>query len=197
MARELEFYFFIGSTYSYLSVCRAAGLAAQHDVSLTWRPFSLRTLLHEQGNVPFVGKPFKLRYMWRDLERRASRFGIPFAGIPPYPVDPDELANRVATLAAMEGWCTEFTQSAYRAWFIEKQDPGRPATLRSILATLGRNAEDCLARAGSPAVCNQYADHTAMARELGIFGSPTFVCGSELFWGDDRLEDALAWEGRL
>lgn len=189
----LDFYFFIGSTYTYLAVQRGAELAARHGVTLAWRPFSLRTLLHEQNNVPFVGKPFKLRYMWRDLERRAARHGIPFEGIPPYPIDPEELANRVATLASLEGWCADFARAAYRTWFLEKRDPGHEDALRPVLVQLGRNPDDCFRRADSAEVRDAYASNTASARELGIFGSPTFACGTELFWGDDRLEDALGW----
>ncbi|MBK7458688.1 MAG: 2-hydroxychromene-2-carboxylate isomerase [Betaproteobacteria bacterium] len=191
--RQIEFFYFIGSTYSYLSVTRAADLAAREGVVLDWRPFSVRTLMREQDNVPFATKPVKMRYMWRDLERRASRFGVPFDGIPPYPVDPAELANHVATLATGEGWCREFTQAAYRCWFLDRRDPGEPEALRGILAALGRDADDCIARASAQPTKQAYLTATDRARTLGIFGSPTFVVGQEIFWGDDRLEDALAW----
>ena len=193
MSPRFEFFFFLGSTYSHLSVHRAGALAQASGVELVWRPFSVRTLMREQNNSPFVGKPVKLRYMWRDVERRTARFGVPFDGIPPYPIDPDELANRVATLAALEGWCPQFVQAAYRTWFLDKQDPGQPAALRSILEGMGRPADRCLAQAASEAVRDEYRRQTDRARELDLFGSPTFVCGSELFWGDDRLEDALDW----
>jgi 2-hydroxychromene-2-carboxylate isomerase len=195
MRHGLEFFFFIGSTYSYLAVNRAAALADDAGVGLVWRPFSVRTLMREQNNSPFVGKPPKLPYMWRDVQRRAARFGIPFDGIPPYPIDADELANRVATLAALEGWCPEFARAAYGSWFLDKQDPGRPEVLHAILEALGQQPERCLAAAGSDAVRDEYRAQTARARDMGIFGSPTFACDGELFWGDDRLEDALDWIG--
>jgi 2-hydroxychromene-2-carboxylate isomerase len=131
--------------------------------------------------------------MWRDLERRAAKFGVPFDGAPQYPIDPQELANHVATLAAREGWCREFTQSAYRAWFLEKQDPGVPENLRSILQSIGRDPDACIARAEAEQTKQEYLSATDRARQLGIFGSPTFVVGQEVFWGDDRLEDAIAW----
>lgn len=193
MPHRLEFFFFLGSTYSHLSVHRAGALAQASGVDLVWRPFSVRSLMREQNNSPFVGKPVKLRYMWRDVERRAARFGVPFAGIPPYPIDADELANHMATLAALEGWCPQFVQAAYRTWFLDKRDPGQPAALRAILEGMGRPADRCLAQATTEAVRGEYRRQTDRARELGLFGSPTFVCGSELFWGDDRLEDALDW----
>lgn len=195
MASEptLEFFFFIGSTYSHLSVHRAEALAREAGVVLVWRPFSVRTLMREQNNIPFAGKPAKTAYMWRDLERRARRFGVPFDGIAPYPIDADERANRVATLAAMQGWCPDFTRAAYRAWFLDKQDPGRPEVLARILAGLGRDAAAAIEAADGDAVRADYARQTDRARALGLFGSPSFVHGSEVFWGDDRLDDAIAW----
>jgi 2-hydroxychromene-2-carboxylate isomerase len=193
MTGNLEFYFFIGSTYSYLSIMRAETEAARAGVKLVWRPFSVRTLMREQNNIPFAGKPVKMKYMWRDVERRAAKCGVPFAGVPPYPIDPNESANLVATLAAGEGWCQEFTQAAYRKWFLEKSDPGDPEALRQILESLGRGAENCIDRAASGVVKQEYSAATEKARQLGVFGSPTFVADAELFWGDDRLDDALEW----
>lgn len=193
MSSAMDFYFFIGSTYSHLSVMRAESQATQAGVELVWRPFSVRTLMREQNNIPFATKPIKMKYMWRDVERRAARFGVPFDGVPPYPIDPNELANHVATLAALEGWCKDFTQAAYRKWFLDKQDPGSPEALRAVLQALGRDAEQCIRRASDADVQQAYAAATDRARQLGLFGSPTFVVGDEIFWGDDRLEDALAW----
>ena len=123
MARTLDFFLFIGSTYTYLAVNRAEAAAARAGIALRWRPFSARTIMLEQNNRPFVGKPVKMTYMWRDLERRAERHGVPFAAIPPYPIDMDERANRVATLAADEGWCPAFTRAIYAQWFLEGRTP--------------------------------------------------------------------------
>lgn len=191
--KSFDCFFFIGSTYTYLSVCRADALARTRGVELNWRPFSVRTLMREQNNVPFADKPAKLKYMWRDIARRAESFRIPFAGPPCYPIDAAETANHVATLAALEGWCPEFTRAAYKAWFLEGKDPGEARALADILTGLGKDPGKVLALAAAPAVREKYADETAIARANGIFGSPTYVIDDEIFWGDDRLEDALDW----
>jgi 2-hydroxychromene-2-carboxylate isomerase len=194
VTRQIEFFYFIGSTYSYLSVARAEDIAAQQGVELLWRPFSVRTLMREQNNIPFADKPLKLKYMWRDLARRAERLDVPFDGVPPpYPIDLHEAANHVATLALHGGWCREFTQAAYRKWFLHKQDPGTPENLRAVLQAIGQDADTCIAQASEAPTKQAYAASTDRARQLGIFGSPTFVVGEEIFWGGDRLEDALAW----
>lgn len=193
MPPQLDFFFYLGSTYTYLSLNRAAKMATHAGVDLRFRPFNVRAIMIEQNNRPFVGKPVKLAYMWRDIERRAQRHGIPFGSSPKYPIDADGLANRVATLAALEGWCAQFTQAAYAAWFLENKDPGEVEHLATVLQRINRNPNDVIALANSQTIRDRFAAETDVARAMGIFGSPTFVYESECFWGDDRLEDAIDW----
>jgi 2-hydroxychromene-2-carboxylate isomerase len=196
MAAALDFHFFIGSTYTYLTVQRIAALAAASGCAVRWRPFSVRSIMLEQNNIPFRDKPVKAAYMRRDIERRAARHGIPFASFPPYPVDPEELATRTAFVGAGEGWCPAFTRAVYEAWFLRGEAPGAREATAALLDGLGLDGEAVLARADSAQARQAYADETRQARDRGIFGSPTFVAGDELFWGDDRLEDAIAWAMR-
>jgi 2-hydroxychromene-2-carboxylate isomerase len=193
VSRELDFFFYIGSTYTYLAVNRVEAIAAREGVSLRWRPFHVRAIMIEQNNRPFIGKPVKLKYMWRDLERRANRYGIPFKSIPDYPVDPEGLANRVAVVASLDGWCPEYTKATYRAWFLENNAPGDVQHVGSIVSQLGKDPDSTIARANSQEIRARYDAETERAKELGIFGSPTFVWGREIFWGDDRFEDAIDW----
>ena len=134
-----------------------------------------------------------MRYMWRDVQRRAERYDIPFTNEPPYPVDPDNLANRVGVLAAEEGWCASYAKATYRDWFVKGRAPGDLESLTNILVELAKDPAAVLDLANGAAVRAKYDAETETARSLGIFGSPTFVIGSEIFWGDDRLEDALDW----
>ena len=67
---SFDFWFSIGSTYTYLTVERIGDLARENGIDVQWRPFSVRALMQEMNNIPFAGKPAKERYMWRDLERR-------------------------------------------------------------------------------------------------------------------------------
>jgi 2-hydroxychromene-2-carboxylate isomerase len=194
MQKHLDFFYFLGSTYTYLAVNRAEEIAARNGVILRWRPFGVRTIMQEQNNIPFANKPAKLKYMWRDIERRAYRHGVQFnAASSHYPIDIDELTNRVATLAAMEGWCPAFTKMAYAAWFLENKDPGEVEHLLAILRRIGQDPAAVIAQANGEAVRGKYASETDEARSMGIFGSPTFACGTEIFWGDDRLEEAIEW----
>ena len=193
MPRNVEFFFNFGSTYSYLSIMRLEAEAARAGVDVCWRPFNVRKLFVEQTNIPFPKeKAAKVAYMWRDLERRAAHFGIEWNGIPPYPVDRSGLANRLGVIAGREGWAPVFTRAAYQSWFIEHKDFGQPEVAESLLLGLGLDAQTLIARADSDVGKAEFDAETDVARDLGIFGVPTFAVGTEIFWGHDRMEDAFA-----
>ena len=190
--KTIEFWFSIGSTYTYLTVMRLEDVARDAGLRFDWRPFSVRVLMQEMDNLPFVGKPAKERYMWRYLERRAARYGLPMRLPVDYPLQAFDRANRVAIVGREEGWCADYTRNAYRLWFRDGLPAGGEDNLRASLRAAGQDAGRVLGRADSAETTAAYESATDRARALGIFGSPTFVVdGSELFWGDDRLEDAI------
>jgi|SRR5215510_1166857 len=193
MTASLDFFFFYGSIYTYLAVMRIDELAVSAGVDVVWRPFNLREILLEQNNTAFTRNPVRMNYCWRDVERRAARHGLPFVPRPPHPVDPDLLALRVGVIAAAEGWCAEYTKATYRAWFLEHKVPGSVPTVEDVLGSLQKPADQIIVRADAADVRERVKEQTVAARKLGIFGSPTFAVGAEIFWGDDRLEEALDW----
>jgi 2-hydroxychromene-2-carboxylate isomerase len=195
MAATLEFFFFYGSIHSYLSVMRIAKLASNAGVAVAWRPFNLREILIEQNNTAFTRNEVKMDYFWHDVERRAARHGIPFAGRAPYPADPDLLALRVGLVAAQEDWCDAYSRATFHAWFIGQRAPGAAVHVEQVLAELDRPAS-IIARAKGEEGDRLIKVATDDARRLGIFGAPTFAIGQEIFWGDDRLEEALSFACR-
>jgi 2-hydroxychromene-2-carboxylate isomerase len=81
-----------------------------------------------------------------------------------------------------------------RANFAEDRDIAEVEVIQSILVSLGLPVEDILARAESPENKLALRQQTEKAGEIGLFGAPSFVTpDGELFWGNDRLEDALEW----
>ncbi len=196
MAIEIDFYFFYGSIHSYLSVMRIDAVAAPANVKINWRPFNLREILVEQNNTGFVKNDVKMNYLWHDIERRAVRLKIPFSGRAPYPADPDLLALRVGVIAAQEGWCREYSIATFHAWFTEHLAPGVGSHVERVLGSLNKDPRLIIDRAVSAEGDQLIEDVTDSARRRGIFGAPTFVAGSEIFWGDDRLEEALDFASR-
>ncbi len=144
--------------------------------------------------LPFNVYPAKGRYMWRDMERLCPKHGVPFAKPSRFPRD-GLLAARVACLAraGSEPWLSDFVRAVFRANFAEDREIGDAAEIRSILDELGRPGAEIVERARIPENKQRLRDHTQRAMELGIFGAPSFVVSGELFWGNDRLEDALTW----
>jgi 2-hydroxychromene-2-carboxylate isomerase len=190
---EIDVWFTMGSTYSFLSVMRLAEVEQSTGITFRWRPFHLLVILQEMKHVPFADKPAKSAYMWRDIERRAAMYGIPARLPAPYPAKQSVVANLVATIGMQEGWGADFVCAAYRRWFQLGEETGGEPNLSRSLQDIKQDPARVLALAGSENARKALDLETDAARGLGIFGSPTFVVGQELFWGDDRLEDAISW----
>lgn len=191
--REIDFWYSIGSTYSYLTVMRLADIARSGKVRLRWRPFNVRHVMVEQNNVPFKDKPVKAAYMWRDIGRRAERYGLKPSLPAPYPLPGLVFANQVATLGVNEGWVEDYTRATYRLWFEKGQPPGEEPNLSACLSEIGQDPARVMTAAATDEIGAQLMRSTERAMALGVFGSPSFVVGKEVFWGDDRLDDAIEW----
>ncbi len=197
MARRpvLDFWYEFASTYSYLAAARIEELAEAAGVDLRWRPFLLGPIFAQQGwtSSPFNLYPAKGRYMWRDMEREAARLGLPFRRPDPFPQN-SLTAARVALLGADHPWGPTFTQAVYRAEFGEGRSIAEPASVRAILVHLGIDAEAVTRLATAEGNKTRLKALTEEARSRGISGAPTFFTeDGEMFWGNDRLEQAVAW----
>lgn len=199
MADPIDFWFSVGSTYTYLTVMRLAQIERVSEIPFRWRPFSVRAIMKEMNNIPFGNKPIKAAYMWRDIERRAEMYGVPIKVPAPYPLTEFDLANRVAIVGVGEGWCSDYVRATYCRWFQLGQEAGSEPNVSDSLREIKQEPERVLGLANSGAINERYEAATDEARKLQIFGAPTFVVRGERFWGDDRLEDAVSWHkhGRL
>ncbi|HVU02989.1 MAG TPA: 2-hydroxychromene-2-carboxylate isomerase [Polyangiaceae bacterium] len=192
--KPVEFWFEYASTYSYPAAHRLPVLAKRAGVDVVFRPFLLGPLFAAQGwnDSPFNLYPVKGRYMWRDLERICEREQLPFVRPSRFPRN-GLLAARVTIAFEEEPWISDFVRSVYTANFAEDRDISTEEFVSSLLGRLGRDAASDLRAARTDENKAKLRDRTERARSLGLFGSPTFVVGGELFWGNDRLEQALAW----
>jgi 2-hydroxychromene-2-carboxylate isomerase len=195
----IEFWYEFASTYSYPAAMRIEGMAAEAGVAVAWRPFLLGPLFHEQQGLrdsPFNAFPVKGDYMWRDMARVCAEEGLPFNHPTQFPRN-TLLAARCAVVGLEEGWTPAFSRAVYEANFVADADIGSPEILGPLLEEVGASADAVLAAAqGSPAK-DRLKDHVTQARGRGVFGSPSFITADgELFWGNDRLEQALTWASR-
>ena len=196
--KNIDFYFSIGSTYTYLSVTRIIDVEKEHQVKFSWKPFSVRIIMKEMNNIPFPkDKINKVNYMWRDIERRANGYGF-FANTPvPYPLTEFDLANQIAILGLSEGWGVNYIRISYQKWFQEGKEPAIEPSISEVCKELKLDKDRIISDANEKHVCDKYHSNTNYARQNKIFGSPSFVIDKEIFWGDDRMEDAIQWSKKL
>ena len=192
--KNIDFYFSIGSTYTYLTVTRILDLEKKHQIKFNWKPFSVRVIMKEMDNIPFPkDKINKVNYMWRDIERRAEGYGF-FAKTPvPYPLSEFDLANQIAILGLDKGWGTDYIRLTYKKWFQEGKEPAIDPSISEICKELGLNKDEIISEAKSEIFEKKYISNTDSARKKKVFGSPSFIVENEIFWGDDRMEDAINW----
>lgn len=195
---QCEFWFDFASTYSYPTAMRIEALAQQAGVTVVWRPFLLGPIFHAQGwnDSPFNIYPVKGQYMWRDMERICAAQGLPLVRPSKFPQH-SVLAARVACVGDGQAWQAPFVKAVYHANFAQGLDISSPEVLSACLQAVGQDAASVLAAAQSPENKERLKLQTERAMQLGVFGAPTFTVtdarGTEVFWGNDRLETALAW----
>lgn len=191
----LEFWFEFASTYSYLAAARLPRLAEGAGVRVSWRPFLLGPIFKAQGwnDSPFNLYPAKGHYMWRDMTRLCTAYGLPLRQPNVFPRN-GLTAARVACAAQAEPWLPSFVQAVYHANFAEDRDIGDAAVIGECLLRCGQS-DDWLARGASDTSKAELRANTEEAIARGLFGAPTCTVGEEIFWGDDRLEQALVWAG--
>ena len=194
----IDFWYEFASTYSYPAAMRIERRARIEGVTLRWRPFLLGPIFSSHGwnDSPFNLYPAKGRYMWRDLERICAKENLPLK-LPPRRFPQNGLkAARIALVLAKDGRIGDFSCRVYTASFAEQKDISDDETLAGILRTLDLDPAVVVAAANTSENKAKLKAQTDEAIARSIFGAPSFMVGEELFWGGDRLDDAIAWAKR-
>jgi 2-hydroxychromene-2-carboxylate isomerase len=192
---QLTFWFEFASTYSYLTAMRIGEMAEKAGVQLIWKPFLLGPIFEAQGweTSPFNLYQSKGFYMIRDIQRIAEGRGMPFRMPNPFPQN-GLLAARLALAGIEGGWGPVFIRAVYKAEFAEGKTISDSYVLTAALAEARADPAAAFARAEAPEIRAALRTNTEEAQRRGIFGAPSFTTNDgELFWGDDRLEQALSW----
>jgi 2-hydroxychromene-2-carboxylate isomerase len=190
----MEFWFEFGSNYSYLSLMRIEDEARRRGVKLIWRPFLLGAIFKALGfeTSPFVLQKEKGAHVWRDMERQCRKYGLewrkpsrfPRLGVVPL---------RIALVGTDEPWLGAFCRKVMELNFVRDEEINEPARLTGVLSELSLPAAEIVAAAQSEPIKTRLREQTDEARAKGVFGAPTFFVGGEMFWGNDRLDDALVF----
>jgi 2-hydroxychromene-2-carboxylate isomerase len=191
-APTVELWFEFGSNYSYLAVMRIEELARTFGVAVAWKPFLLGAIFKSFGwsTSPFVLQRKKGAYVWRDMERQCTKYGLPWKKPSEFPRRA-LLPMRVALIGADQPWIGDYSRRIMRINFVDDRDIDTPEAVSQVLDELRLATSDLLAAAQSEDNKLRLREQTAEAGRRGVFGAPTFFVGPEMYWGNDRLEDAM------
>lgn len=194
MSKQLHFWFDFASTYTYPAVMRVNQLAQQQGVQVVWHAFLLGAVFQQYGwnDSPFNLFPAKGNYMWKDMARLCQQEGIALNRPSVFPRN-GLLPARIVTSFSGAVWIADFIQRVFTANFVQDKDINQPAVIEAILSGLQLDAVQIIQQATSDTGKQKLKDETALALQQEVFGAPFFIVGDEPFWGNDRLEQAIAW----
>jgi 2-hydroxychromene-2-carboxylate isomerase len=186
------FFFDLGSPYAYLTAERISGLFTDAELEQPeWQPILLGGLFQHFGRDSWANGPGREDGI-AEVERRAAEYGLPALAWPdPWPGN-TLFAMRVATFAKQTGRTVSFALAAFRQAFAAGRDLTKPDNVLLAAAACELHPNALLKAAGTTGVKNALREATEQAAELGVIGVPSLLVGDEVFWGDDRVEEAVA-----
>jgi 2-hydroxychromene-2-carboxylate isomerase len=187
--QEVEFFFGLGSRYSYLAFTQIARIEASHSCKFNLQPIGSEALLNLRGASPFQGAPLSGQYEWdyrqRDAAAWAEYYRIPFVEPKPLPKD-HRLMARACHAAGLQGALRPYCEAMFQAVFVSNEDI-EEQTCAAIASRIKLDACQFIEAMGSSAVNERLTATARRAFERGAFGVPTFFVGDRMFWGNDRL----------
>ena len=194
---EIELFFDIGSSYSYLAANQMAALTARTGAPVRFRPFLLGAVFKATGNDLPIRVPAKARWMMQDMTMWARYLGLPFRVPSRFPMITlrPQRALAAVELTADAGAVPAFALALFRAYWGEDQDVTAEPVIAAAARAAGLDADAVLAAIDAPETKDQLRATTDEAIRRGAFGAPALFIGDTQFWGNDRLpllEDHLA-----
>jgi len=194
MSQTVEFFFDFGSPASYLAWTQLPRIARAADAQIIWRPMLLGGVFKATGNQSPVMIPSKGAWMLKDLARFASRYGVPMQFNPNFPINTLTLMRGAAGYQNDERF-ERFVQVMFEALWTQRKNLGKPEVVAEVLSAAGFAPAEFEQLVNDEAVKERLKATTEEAIKRGVFGAPTFFIGSEMHFGQDRLDfvaEALA-----
>ena len=186
--KTVEFYFDLGSPYSYLAYYRLLQIAEQQEIQIVYKPILLGGVFKATGNRSPIEIPVKGVYSILDMQRWAEYYHIPMQMNPHFPMNTLTLM-RILTgvqLLHLEKF-EQVLKLLFDAMFGTPQNLNESTVLAEVLKPSGFSVEDIMSMVQADVVKQKLITETEQAIQRGIFGAPTFFVGDEMYWGQDRL----------
>ena len=189
----IECWFDFASNYSYLSIMRLEQQAAERGIAVIWRPFLLGPIFQSLGwnNSPFVLQEAKGNYVWEDMPRQCRKYHLPWQQPSQFPRR-QLLPTRVALLVEEQPWMGVYCRRIMQMNFAQDRDIDNADAVGEALAGLGAPIDALIQQATDESTKQRLRQRSDDARARGIFGAPSFFVGTSMYWGNDRMDDALA-----
>ncbi|MCG2591209.1 2-hydroxychromene-2-carboxylate isomerase [Ramlibacter sp. XY19] len=189
MAKEVEFYFDVGSPAAYLAWKQLPKIAAETGAQVVYRPFLLGGVFQATGNKSPMEVPAKGHYMLQDLQRYARRYGVDFAHNPHFPINTLMLMRGAVGLQMRQpARMPVYVDAVFHAIWVDGRNMGDPAVVAMVIKDAGFDKPQFQDLASDPEVKEQLKANSTQAVGRGVFGAPTFFVGDQMYWGQDRLD---------
>lgn len=194
MAAPVLFHFDFGSPYGYIAAEKIGPMAARLGCDVTWKPFLVGAAFKVMGAQPMAEVPLKGAYSKHDFDRSARFHGVPYRAPAVFPIGTVAAQRAFYWLWDRDpGQAKRFGLAVFRAYFVDGADISDVATVTALATGCGVDAAALAAALADPAVKERLKTEVDAALAAGVFGSPTFRVGDELFWGVDRLDQLERW----
>lgn len=185
----VEFFYGLGSRYSYLASTQIEALQRDTGCGVVWRPISSVDLMALRGRSPFAGEPLSGQYDWayrrRDAEAWAEYYGVPYVEPAPFVTDPRVFAT-ACHAAGRLGALEIYSRRLFGSIFAAHATVGREHCVR-LAEEIGLDRMRFSELLDHPSVADELRATTEEANRRGAFGVPTFFVGDFMVWGNDRL----------
>ncbi len=186
MKKIVEFYYDLGSPYSYLASTQIERICEKYNAQLEWKPFLLGGVYKETGNRAPLEVPNKKAYMIKDLADWAGYYGVRFNFPDLFPLNSVK-PMRGALVAKEKEKIRDYTHKLFELYWIDGEDLSQDEVLEKAVTELGLDASWFLRRIGEQDIKDKLREETIEAVKRGAFGAPTILVGDKMFWGNDRL----------
>tara|TARA_B110000971_G_C19948648_1_gene472254 strand:- start:154 stop:762 length:609 start_codon:yes stop_codon:yes gene_type:complete len=191
MSKTIDFYFDFVSPYTFISFQQIKLLKFKQDFKFRLRPVLLGGLhkLHKITAPAFI--PAKAKFMIRDCKMVCEKNKISFKFNSYFPIKTIDLM-RGALIAEEDGVVNNYIDKIFEAMWVSGLNLNDQEVIDKTIKNLGINPKTFFLRLSNQNIKDELKKRTQEAYERGVFGAPTFVVNNKIFWGQDRLEYALA-----
>jgi 2-hydroxychromene-2-carboxylate isomerase len=194
--KQVEFFFDVGSPYTYLAYHQLPKITAARNATIVWRPMLLGGIFQATGNSSPATVPLKGAYSQTDLQRWANYFGVTYKNNPDFPINTLQLMRgAVAMQRRSDEEFHRYLSAVFSAMFEHPRNMNSAQEVAAVLEAAGFAPAQFMELIQDPEVKSVLKQNTEEAVSRGVFGAPTFFVGQDMFWGQDRLhfvDQALA-----